>query len=426
MSYPKVAIIIPHCEKYDHFYAAARDSAGVQSIAIQRHTVSRRNVAAATNEGVGHTECDYILRLDCDDMLHPDACLVMSNYLDNHPEVAAVYSDYYEMDEEGTPGELIFQHPPPHPGCMMIRRSVYEEIGGFDESLVRQEGTEFYYRLSRDHRVFHITLPLWRYRRHDQQMSNAHNEVIQARHAIKEQHVETTKILAVIPARGGSKGIPRKNLVKLDGMPLVVHAINLAKKSAHDMMIAVSTEDRDIARVAFENGVDVIKRSQEDAQDEVSTITVAKHGMEATDPEFRADIVISIQPTGPYTPVEALDVGIDRMLAHPALDAMVSMTEVTGTHPYRMYYNDAVCDQYLPFFPDESELYLQRQDRPAAYRFTGGFYIRRRRLLEGWGGDNFCLGEWEGVLVPPQTGIDIDTPMDLWLAQAISQHWEEI
>lgn len=423
----KVSVILPVVDKYMDYHEDARDSIRWQTVDV--HLVeftSSMNPAKATNMGAKEAPTEYIMRLDCDDMLHPMACEIMSDYLDRHPNTAAVYSDYWEIGPNNEMGPVISGNTSaPHPGCMMIRKAAFENIGGFNETLERQEGTDFYFRLSDKYNVDHINLPLWYYRRHDQQMSNAHNEVIKARHNVKETHkVESEKILAIIPARGGSKGIPRKNLVELNGLPLVSHAIRMAKSSKHDILIMVSTEDSEIERVALKEGVSVLHRDPADAEDDVNLITVAKHSMEMCDPDFRADIVITIQPTAPYTPVSALDNALDRMVADKELDAVVSMSELHGKHPWRVYQHVSG-NNYAPFFPAVAETFAQRQDRPMAYQFTGGFYIRRRKLLVEWNGHDFALGNWEGELVPQRAGIDIDTRFDLWLAEAMLKHEDD-
>lgn len=423
-----ISIIIPQTKEYLPFFPKAIESIQEQKREAEIIVINADNISVgeATNKGVGASKADYVMRLDCDDYLHPYATQVMANYLDVHLNISAVYSDYWHANEHGHASMVGQQTDPPHPGCMMIRRSAYNEIKGFDETLTRQEGTDFFYRLTKHHKVEHIPLPLWYYRRHKSQMSNAHNEVVRARHEITQMHEKGgDKILAIIPARGGSKGIPRKNLVQLNGLPLVVHAIRRAKKSRLAPLVVVSTEDEEIASVAQVEGVEVIKRAPEDAQDEVDLITVAKHVMEDIDATYRADIIVTIQPTAPWTPVEALDNALSRMLETPNLDAVVAMSEVIGKHPYRLY-SQLEPNIFRPFFPNKAEKYLQRQDRPKAFQFTGGFYCRRRHLLEAWNGEGFALGRWEGEIVPPKAGIDIDTRFDLFLAEAVKEHWSEL
>lgn len=428
-----VTIIIPTTAKYDRYLAEAVGSASSQTVPPGEHVgvviipADGMSVGEATNLAAENVSTPYFMRLDCDDILHPHAAYVMSRYMDDHPDVAAVYSDYWETNDNRALGGVISQAGTvPHPGCMMFRRSDFLEVSGFDGGLSRQEGTDLYLRLKQKHPIDHIPLPLWYYRRHGEQMSNAHNEVVQARHEVQARHQEvSTKILVVIPARGGSKGIPRKNLVKLDGVELVAHAIRMAKRSRHPMLVAVSTEDDEIAAVAEREGVAVIPRDPADAADDVSLITVAKHAMLSKSLDFHADIVITIQPTAPRTPVEALDRAIDRLLQDSELDAVVCMSANPGKHPYRLYSRVGE-RKFSPFFPGSAERYLQRQDRVDAYQFTGGFYARRRRLLEQWDGDGFALGNWEGELVDVARGIDIDTRLDLWLTEAILDHQEDL
>ncbi len=133
---------------------------------------------------------------------------------------------------------------------------------------------------------------------------------------------------------------------------------------------------------------------------------------------YEADIIVTIQPTAPYTPVEALDAALDRLAQDADLEAVVSVSEAHGKHPFRLYSRTGE-RTFTPFFPAQAESYLQRQDRGVAYQFTGGFYARRRHLLEQWAGEGFALGRWEGVTVSKREGIDIDTPLDLLVAQAI-------
>lgn len=422
----KVGIVIPTIEKYRKYTEEAVQSVINQELPCDFVCVKAdgMTVGKATNIGVAQlpASCEYVMRLDCDDYLHPMAALVMSTMLDRNPDHPCVYTGFWTVSgEQTTLGE---QPYPPHPGCMMIRRSVFELVGGFSD-MPRQEGTDFWYRINAPGLGYYyplsITLPLWYYRRHGENASNAHNEVVKARQEIREAHESVPKILCVIPARGGSKGIPRKNLEAVGGIPLVARTIKTAKDCKHSMLVVVSTEDHDIALLAYREGVDaVIDRPADLASDEVSLVPVAKHAMEHLDRSgWAPDIVVTMQPTAPFTAPGHVDEALNILEAQEDLDSVVTVCEM-ARHPYRSY--SLVGGQLYPFFVRESEKFLQRQDRKLnAYQFTGGVYARRRHLLDNWEG-GFAIGATGAVVVPRSYGVDIDDYLDLWLARAIAEN----
>lgn len=381
----------------------------------------QQGLAKSANIGMYRASGEYVMRLDADDWLDPSGIAVMVGHLELRPEVAAVFSDYWrfqvELKRVYTEQE---EARVPYGSCMLMARSAFNTLGGYNEKLKFQEDYDFYLRLEDQYLVEKLNLALWYYRQHPGQMSSAHN----AKMKVRQSLTKGLKILTVIPARGGSKEIPGKNLKELAGLSLVARAIRMVKKSRIDTVVVVSTDSPEIAKVAESEGVCWLDRPQELAEDNVSTIPVAKHAMEYMDGEdWRPDIVVTVQPTCPYTPPEALSKAISRMFTSE-FDCVVSCASFSGKHPYRAY--RWVGDRNLvPMFPGLAEKYLQRQDRPEAFEFTGGFYVRRRELLENWNGKDFAIGQVSGVEVLPWQAVDIDGKLDLWLAESIMQHQQE-
>ena len=226
-------------------------------------------------------------------------------------------------------------------------------------------------------------------------------------------------VLLVIPARGGSKGIPRKNLCKIRNRPLIGYAIENALAAKMIDWAIVSTEDPEIAEVARGLGVETpFIRPNELAQDDVSLIPVLQHAARATNTLGRcADVVVSLQPTAPLLRSRTIDAAV-RILVRTGCDSVVSLRKVVHNHPYRVQWLRK-SGRLVPFY-EEGEQHLQKQDLPRIYSLSGGLYVRKREVLEKWSGRDFCLGqERRGIVISEREALNIDTQQDLNLFQAM-------
>lgn len=178
---------------------------------------------------------------------------------------------------------------------------------------------------------------------------------------------KTLKTLALIPARGGSKGIPRKNIKPIAGKPLIAWAIEAALRSRLLDAVVVSTEDEEIAEVARQRGAQVpFLRPPELAQSDTPGIDPVLHALEQL-PEF--DAVLLLQPTSPLRTTEDIDACIGLAQDMPA-SSMVSVSE-PEKHPYWMYRLGA--DQHLQTLIDVPPI-SRRQELPPVYAMNGALY----------------------------------------------------
>lgn len=220
------------------------------------------------------------------------------------------------------------------------------------------------------------------------------------------------KILAIIPARGGSKGVPRKNIRELNGKPLIAWTIEVAKKSRFIDRCIVSTEDNEIAAVAKKWGGDVpFMRPAELAQDGTPGIEPVLHAIELL-PEY--DIIVLLQATSPLRRVEDIDGCIEKCLSENA-ESCVSVTEAE-TSPYWMY---TLQDKDLmkPLLSIEKEQSYQRQKLPKVYQLNGAVYVCNRSFLikeKDFIGENTL-----GCVMPSERSYDIDTMEDFKLVEWI-------
>lgn len=213
-------------------------------------------------------------------------------------------------------------------------------------------------------------------------------------------------LLAIIPARGGSKGIPRKNIKHLAGKPLIGWTIDAAKQASCINRIVVSTEDDEIVSVARELGADVpFMRPTELAADNTPGIEPVQHAISQL-PKY--DWVLLLQPTSPLRSVEDID-GIWQFCQNHGAPSAVSICEVTK-HPYWMYQcnSEHRLQQFICGRPDVT----QRQDLPTAYALNGALYLAKTDWLLQQGG--FIGPETLGYIMPTLRSLDLDTPHD-WL-----------
>ena len=215
-------------------------------------------------------------------------------------------------------------------------------------------------------------------------------------------------VVAVIPARGGSKGVPGKNVRPVGGVPLVARAVASALSSRFVDRVIVSTDDAAISAVASEAGAEVQSRPAALATDHASSEVALLHVLDELprDP----DVLVFLQATSPFIDVEALDEAIDRVLSG-AEDVVFSAIQ-SHAFLWRVGNGGARGVNH-----DES-FRQRRQERTPEYRETGAFYVMR---ANGFRQNSFRFFGRVGVaLVDERTAIEIDTEDELALADSMA------
>jgi len=198
-------------------------------------------------------------------------------------------------------------------------------------------------------------------------------------------------ILGVIPARGGSKSVPRKNVRLLCGKPLIAWSIEAADASSLLDRYVVSTEDSEIAEIAINYGAQVMDRPQELATDEADTLPVLLHVLE----QIEATIVVLLQPTSPIRDTDLIDRCIRKFLETGADSLATGFT----------------C-KYVEYGKNEK----RRQDIPGFFYDDGNVYVIRADLIRQ--GDRY--GEHiECVLLDREQNVEIDDEFDFWLSEQV-------
>lgn len=223
--------------------------------------------------------------------------------------------------------------------------------------------------------------------------------------------IEGLKVLALIPARGGSKGIKNKNIINLCGKPLISYTIDTAKSSKYIDDIIVSTDNEKIAKVSRRYGAEVpFMRPDVLAQDKSKTIDAVIHALETLKSINRCyDILVLLQPTQPLRTTEDIDNALEHFIKNNK-ESLVSVSEVND-HPILIRSIDEN-NRLVPILTQNST--IRRQDMPKYYRVDGCIYINKIDEINNNTSfnDNICP-----FIIDKSHAVDIDEISDLILAK---------
>ena len=224
--------------------------------------------------------------------------------------------------------------------------------------------------------------------------------------------------LYVIPARGGSKGIPRKNIRLLAGRPLIHYTIDVARQLAPDSHIILSTDSDEIADTARLTGLPVdYKRPASLATDTAGSREVVIDAMNwAESRGIRFDRVVLLQPTSPMRTTE--DVKACLALYSQEIDMVVSVIPAKSNPYYNCFETDP--ETGLLHISKGAGLYVRRQDAPQAWEYSGSVYVINPRSIR-----THALGAMPRRVPCPtaaERAIDLDTPLDWEVAEAVMRH----
>jgi N-acylneuraminate cytidylyltransferase len=225
------------------------------------------------------------------------------------------------------------------------------------------------------------------------------------------------EIVAFIFARGGSKGLPRKNLLLLKGKPLIVHAIELGRSLQGVKKVIVSTDSEEIAEVARAAGAEVpFLRPAELATDSAPEWAAWQHAIRALRAAGeRVDVFLSLPPTSPLRSREDVACCLDTFLQQQP-DVVVTVREAERNPYFNMVRRELDGSVQLAVEGN----FHRRQDAPPIYDLTTVAYVARADFVMSV--NRLFDGKVRAVLIPRERALDIDTPLDMVVAQALAPH----
>ena len=228
------------------------------------------------------------------------------------------------------------------------------------------------------------------------------------------------KIISIIPARGGSKGIPRKNIKLLNGKPLISYFIDASNSCSLIDETYVSTEDGEISEISKGNNAEVIERPDELAGDDSSSIDVILHVLDYLEDKGELpDLFVLLQPTSPLRTSEDIEASINSFLESDC-DSLVSVCKLD----HRSLLNFSLEDGFLVQNNNESLFNSRRQDMPSYYSLNGAIYITTPGFIRK--NRSFYSDKTIPHVMSKEKSIDIDTSFDFKLAEFLLNECDDV
>lgn len=387
-------------------------------------------LAKACNAGIKASNGEYIIRLDADDWFDENILLNETTILDQRPEIGMVYPDYYIVDHYGSTIEHIrLQRVNDEVHLLdrsalaagaLYRRTCYDAIGGYNETLKYQEDYDFWLRFTELFNVYNINLPLMYYRRHNSSMSTNLKPRLESRRKVKHNFVKdktSPEVIAIIPVK--SEKWDNGNelaLTELSGKPLIDYSISEALSTKSVSRVVVSTDSDSIAQHAVESGAEAPflrpRRLTAPSSPLRETLLYTLNYLKREE-QYIPDYVLQLQYISPLRKAEHIQESIDSMMIYNT-DSVISVS----------------LDKTFHWQPGKKGLEpivwknrLLRKDKHTVYRENGAIYLYALKTLyeKEWLGNS--VGHIEML---PQESYRIFNKFDFWMCDQILTAKDEI
>ncbi len=226
-------------------------------------------------------------------------------------------------------------------------------------------------------------------------------------------------VYAFVFARGGSKGVPRKNVKILGDRPLLAYSIEMARDMGEIDKTFVSTDDDEIAQIAREWGAEVIRRPEELAQDDSPEWLAWQHAVSHVEKKYgKFNVFVSLSATAPLRSKDDVRACLSALSDEDEVDIVVTVTEAGNNPFFNMVSIDA--NGHAGLFNDSRQVYTRRQDVPKAYNMTTVAYVARTEFIMK--AKRIFDGVVKAIDVPQERAIDIDTPVDFEIAKCLIKY----
>jgi CMP-N-acetylneuraminic acid synthetase len=377
----------------------------------------------------------YIMRLDADDFLEPNALEIMSSKLEANPELGLVFPDYFLIDSVNTligevqrlnfSNEVSLLDQPAHGACTMIRRDFLVALGGYDEDYTCQDGYELWIKFISHYKVENINKPLFYYRQHGNNLTSNESRILDTRFRIKENFINKNKIptpktLTIIPVRNTmirGKNLPLEELAGETVLKRLVKTVTAAGKVG---LVVITSADKEI-REYYEGHLDglsdklhFVERPEEYARMNESLNKTIDFVLDQDIVKaFGPEAVMTVAIEYPFITHEVIDDAVNTLTIFGA-DSLLSVRPDNNMY----YQHDG--SGLKPILGQEKYTKLERE---AIYKGVGGIVLSR---LDGYHKHGKMLqGKIGHIVVDSKKSIGIFSDFELQLSQLLMQSEQE-
>lgn len=379
---------------------------------------------ATNNVAMKKAKGKYLMRLDADDFLEPSALGIMVSLLEADNDLGLVFPDYYYVDKYGNrtgqerrhhfDDEVTLYDQPAHGACTMIRLEFLQKLGGYDEDFSCQDGYDLWIKFISFHKVTNISRPLFSYRKHNSNLTNNENKILETRRRIKakfvQKYLKCPNTLAVIPVRSNVINGVNWPLFVSESKSILQKKVETCLKTKNIDHVAISSADDEILEYCknifhTNKSVSVIKRSDLLAAHSVSLDETVIQALELLQKDFSFEAVLTVSLDYPFISSGSLDEAINTLVIFKS-DSVISTVAENSTL-YRHTGNSlrAILDQ------DRYTKY----EREALYKVAGGLIlckvdglVEKRKLI---------FGSLAHILIDSQSAFKVSNTFDLNLFQ---------
>ena len=370
----------------------------------------------------------YIMRLDADDFLEPQALEVMSNVLESDPALGLVFPNYYYVDGNGEitgeerrhdfEKEVSLYDQPAHGACTMVRLAFLRDLGGYNESFTCQDGYDLWIKFILHHKVTNVKQPLFSYRRHGQNLTTNELRILTTRKQIKDLHIDTYQLrlpetVAIIPVRNAFIGTVNWPLFEYEGKTILEATIEKASLSNRVQWVVVTSADENILELA--NAIadrypklQVIPRPEAFARVNEPLTKTFEHVLDqlATQ-DVRPEAIMQVSVEFPFMTKDVIDDAVNTLTIFQG-DSLLSVRPDN-----RMYYQH-IGHGMVPILDQEKFTKLERE---ALYKGAGGVVIATVKSFREHG--TMVAGKVGHIVVDQKTAFFVQSEFDLYLVNKI-------